>query len=326
MARAVRRFAPLFAVLLTACPYSPEEVGGGPGMGGGPGGGPGGPGGMGGPGGPGGMGGPGDFDITQVKPRKKQDEIKAEEHIVVSGVVAGECSGTLRIDVLPGGGPGAGGPPGGGPPGEEGGPGGGPPGAKGGRPGGAGGGPPGGPGSGGPGGPGAGGPGGGPGEDGAPPGPLTMLELEGPGAFTLALPKGTRAQLAALCDDDDDHYIKPDKDKLSEPLSLGEVTEDVADVTLTLAAPPAMGEGGPGHGGPGMGGPGQGGPGQGGPGMGGPGQGGPGMGGPGPGAGGPGGAGADGPPGGAGGAPPKARAEDAMGPPPGADTPPPKPE
>ena len=71
-----------------------------------------------------------------------------------------------------------------------------------------------------------------------------MLELAGPGAFELVLPIGIDGKLAALCDQDRDDYIRPEADKLSEPVTLGVVETDLDGVVLTLVTPPAMGAGG----------------------------------------------------------------------------------
>ena len=88
---------------------------------------------------------------------------------------------------------------------------------------------------------------------GAPVGPVTMLDLASPGPFELVLPRGLDGKLAALCDEDRDGYIRPESDKLSEPVLLGVLDEEQEGIVLTLIAPPAMGAGGgpDGAGGPG---------------------------------------------------------------------------
>ncbi len=101
---------------LSGCP-APTDSTQGAGGAGGPGaqqGGPGGPGGgPGGPGGPGGGGGPGGegtelLDLTKLTASSSQEEIAAGEHVKVSGTVAGECTGTARVDIIPGSAPGGG--------------------------------------------------------------------------------------------------------------------------------------------------------------------------------------------------------------------------
>ncbi|MBN1336284.1 MAG: hypothetical protein JXB39_10010, partial [Deltaproteobacteria bacterium] len=92
---------PFFFLLpaLGGCPISSD----------GPGGGPGGPGG----------GQPMGLDLAQAAPQFTQDQVRAGEHVRISGTVVGsECTGRIRIDFIdrsvsgPGGGKGAG--PGGG--------------------------------------------------------------------------------------------------------------------------------------------------------------------------------------------------------------------
>ena len=139
-----------------------------------------------------------------------------------------------------------------------------------------------------------------PSPDGQIPGPLTTLDMEAVGAFSVVVPKGKPINLSALCDNDKDGKITNSVDALSLGAQLGEISGDQDGVSLELSAlsPSGVpegaggaGAGGPGAGGPGAGGAGAGGAGAGGPGAGGPGAGAPGAGGPGagaPGAGGPG--------------------------------------
>ncbi|MBM73935.1 MAG: hypothetical protein CMK59_00935 [Proteobacteria bacterium] len=95
------------------------------------------------------------------------------------------------------------------------------------------------------------------------PGPITAVDLDVVGAFTLYVPKGSTIQLAALCDADRDLKITEDKDKLSMGSRIGEVLEAVSGVELLLETVKPPDAGGPGEGGPGAGGPGAGGPGAG---------------------------------------------------------------
>ena len=120
-----------------------------------------------------------------------------------------------------------------------------------------------------------------PSPDGQIPGPLTTLDMEAVGAFSVAVPKGKPINLSALCDNDKDGKITNSVDALSLGAQLGEISGDQDGVSLELSSlsPSGVpeGAGGAGAGGPGAG---AGGPGAGGPGAGGPGAGGPGAGGP----------------------------------------------
>ena len=40
------------------------------------------------------------LDMSQTSPQKTQDEIKAGEHVTISGTVGGTCKGKIRIDVI----------------------------------------------------------------------------------------------------------------------------------------------------------------------------------------------------------------------------------
>jgi hypothetical protein len=253
----------LVGVMLTGCPVPSEEgvgegAGSNPGIpgeagkvgkaGGAGGAGAGGAGGAGGPGGPGNGAGGVLMVLDQMPPQQSQEEVKTGDHVTLTGDVTGECTGTVRIDVI-----------------DE---------SLAGAP---------------------------PSPDGGVPGPLTIFTREGPGAFSLAAPKGKAVTLTALCDSDNDGKISNSVDSLSLGAKLGQLTADKGSISLELSVLsasgiPGGGEGGPGAGSPGAGGPGAGGPGAGGPGAGGPGAGGPGADGPGAGGPGAGGPGAGGPP------------------------------
>lgn len=75
---------------------------------------------------------------------------------------------------------------------------------------------------------------GGPQDGGEMKGPITTKVLETTGAFSIAIPKGSSVNLAALCDGDNNNKITADADQLSLGARLGIVDEDVTDVTLTL--------------------------------------------------------------------------------------------
>lgn len=107
--------------------------------------------------------------------------------VTLSGVVTGECTGRLVIDLMP--------PPSGPPP-----------------------------------------------EPGSQPddgeesvgGPLTRLELDTVGAFSMKVPEGATGALAALCDADGDGVIGRD-DLASEAVELDALAASVADLALALA-------------------------------------------------------------------------------------------
>ena len=40
------------------------------------------------------------MDLSSMQPQQSQEELKAAEHITVSGTVSGDCAGVLRIDVI----------------------------------------------------------------------------------------------------------------------------------------------------------------------------------------------------------------------------------
>jgi hypothetical protein len=93
---------------------------------------------------------------------------------------------------------------------------------------------------------------GGPKEGGEISGPITTLNLDAPGEFTILVPKGSSIQLTALCDGNRDGKITESDDKLSMGSRIGKVDEATGGVELALEdiRPPGT-DGGPGAGGPG---------------------------------------------------------------------------
>ena len=77
---------------------------------------------------------------------------------------------------------------------------------------------------------------GGPTEGGELGGPITTLELDAPGDFQVAIPKGRSVNLTALCDGDKDGKITAESDKLSLGARLGVVDSDTDGVELVLEA------------------------------------------------------------------------------------------
>ena len=77
---------------------------------------------------------------------------------------------------------------------------------------------------------------GGPTEGGELGGPITTLELDAPGDFQVAIPKGRSVNLTALCDGDKDGKITAESDKLSLGARLGVVDADTDGVELVLEA------------------------------------------------------------------------------------------
>ena len=73
-----------------------------------------------------------------------------------------------------------------------------------------------------------------PSPDGQVPGPLTTLNMDGVGSFSVAVPKGKPINLSALCDNDKDGKITNSVDALSLGAQLGELSADQGDVSLEL--------------------------------------------------------------------------------------------
>jgi hypothetical protein len=100
--------AMLLMLFATGCPMPDEGGATAPGGQGGQGGGPGGQGGpsggQGGPGGPGGgQGGASSgvlMNLAASAAKATQEELKAGEHVTISGTLAGTCAGAIRIDAL----------------------------------------------------------------------------------------------------------------------------------------------------------------------------------------------------------------------------------
>ena len=129
-------------------------------------------------------GGPGGvlLDMNQMSAQKTQEEIATQDHVKISGIIEGDCTGDIRLDVIPTENLGA------------------------------------------------------PKEGQSMKGPITTLNLEALGAFTVLVPKSASVNLTALCDTDANQKITADVDKLSLGARLGVVDEDVSDVSLTLEA------------------------------------------------------------------------------------------
>ena len=75
---------------------------------------------------------------------------------------------------------------------------------------------------------------GGPTEGGELGGPITTLDLDAPGDFQVAIPKGRSVNLTALCDGDKDGKITAESDKLSLGARLGVIDTDTDGVELVL--------------------------------------------------------------------------------------------
>ncbi|MDP6934793.1 MAG: hypothetical protein QGG40_17865, partial [Myxococcota bacterium] len=134
------------------------------------------------------------MDLGQAAAQKTQAEVKAGDHVTASGTVSGDCSGTVRVDVI-----------------EQG----------------MGSFTPTGNGEGTPGTDGVKGPSG-------PAKPLTTFELSGTGDFSVAIPKGANVMVSALCDSNGDGRIDPSMDALSRPAELGTLNADKTGLNLQL--------------------------------------------------------------------------------------------
>jgi len=116
------------------------------------------------------------LNIAALQGAQTQAEIRAGEHVVVSGRVTGPCEGSIRVDALNA-------------------------------------------------------------QVDTPSqqhGPMTVLELDAVGPFSLALPVDTNAILTAMCDNNRDGLIAIGVDALAEAQQLGVVTEGLPEVIMDL--------------------------------------------------------------------------------------------
>ncbi|MBM4392133.1 MAG: hypothetical protein FJ090_13510 [Deltaproteobacteria bacterium] len=128
------------------------------------------------------------LDLSSMQPVKTQDEMKAGAHVLFSGVVTGECGGTISLHAV---------------------------GVS----------------------------------TGPANGPLTVLDLDAVGPFTMALPKSTAARIIPHCDANKDGIITvgKDGDNIAASVDLAAAEADVSGLAIDLAAPAALPRpGGPG--------------------------------------------------------------------------------
>ncbi len=79
-------------------------------------------------------------------------------------------------------------------------------------------------------------------------GPLTLLDLDAVGAFTMALPKATAMRIIPHCDANKDGIITvgKDGDNIAASVDVAATEADLAGLAIDLAAPPSLPGAGPG--------------------------------------------------------------------------------